>query len=141
MQVVASFVLWVLFGFATSYFAQQRGRDPRIWFFIGMFLGLIGLLLLFLLPSYAEKEEIQDMQEIHVTPTSVTTAPEEAAFKNDSPQEWYYLDSQRTQMGPMALEVLKKKWEQGDITEKSLLWCEGMENWKAINELDLFSKE
>lgn len=138
MQIVLSIILWILFGCATAYFAQQRGRDPTIWFFIGMFLGLIGLLLLFILPSYSEKESIL---EIQVTPNSVTTVPEETDLKNDNTQEWYYLDPQRTQIGPVTFNALKEKWEQGNVTKGTLLWCEGMKNWTTAGELGLFAEE
>ncbi|MGA8165319.1 MAG: DUF4339 domain-containing protein [Waddliaceae bacterium] len=138
MQILFSIILWILFGCATAYFAQQRGRDPTIWFFVGMLLGLIGLLILFILPSYSENESLQELQ---VTPDSVKTVPEETVFDYGDKQEWYYLDNQRTQIGPVTFDVLKKKWEQGNITKETFLWSEGMSNWQAVGDLGLFAEE
>lgn len=36
----------ILFGFATSYIADQKGKEKEKWFFIGFILGVIGLLII-----------------------------------------------------------------------------------------------
>ena len=57
MQLFLTITLCLLIGAATAYFANQRGRDPLVWFMVGMLLGIFGLALLFLLPPVLEGEE------------------------------------------------------------------------------------
>jgi MFS family permease len=39
----------------TSRLANRLGRNPRIWFFIGLFLPVIATFILFFLPDKSEK--------------------------------------------------------------------------------------
>jgi GYF domain 2 len=139
MSLFLSFILWLLIGIATAYFANQRGRDPFIWFIVGMFLGLLGLALLFFLPSYSSEGQLSEESEKHVE-----TSPEEPAFSDRSHEylikEWFYLDGQRQQQGPMRFEALKSVWGQGRLSIESYVWCDGMENWKKIEELPFLKK-
>lgn len=142
-----SLVLWLLLGWVTSYYAQQRGRDPLIWFLVGMFLGLIGLLLLFILPSVTndkekenssldEQDELKEgiSQTIEIQPEFIQKQPEYAI------SQWYYLDKERQQQGPVEFEELKKIWVDHQIDFLTYVWHEGMENWKKIEELpDLYN--
>ena len=41
----------LLFGSTLLYFAHQKGRNPVIWFFIGLLIGLIGCLIVWCLPK------------------------------------------------------------------------------------------
>ena len=41
----------LLSGSTLPYFANQRGRNPVIWFFVGLLLGLIGCLIVWCLPK------------------------------------------------------------------------------------------
>jgi hypothetical protein len=130
MQMLLSFVIWLLIGGATAYFAQQRGRDPFIWFMIGMFLGLLGLLLVFLLPSLEEPDQEAEGHEEHLVESQVPAKTHDYLIK-----DWFYLDALRQQQGPMRFEILKKIWEQGSISENSYVWCEGMKQWEKIENL------
>jgi len=138
MHTLITFVLWILIGMITSYFAKQRGRDPLIWFMIGMLLGLLGLILLFLLPNL-ESVGGKDQKQVNEQPPSSEPLPIEwptlepaSAIEN---KEWFYLDAQRQTQGPISFRALKAAWGEGRLLGDSLVWSEGMDNWKKIQEL------
>jgi GYF domain 2 len=139
MQLFLSITIWLMIGSATAYFANQRGRDPWKWFMIGMLLGVLGLLLLFLLPNAKEgklppavEESEYSIVELEPEPSSKT------AFDN---QDWYYYDHKKERQGPILSENLKALWKQGEVDEETFLWCEGMTEWKKLETLpDLYAK-
>lgn len=124
MEFFVVIVSWLLFGGATSYFASQRGRDPFAWFVIGMLLGILGLLLLFLLPpvgAQGEKEEPTPIKETPAVPVRLV--------------EWYYLDSNRNQVGPISFVQLTHASHDGLIKPSTLVWSQGMGQWKRVDEI------
>ncbi len=130
-------------GFATAYFARERGRDPRIWLLIGLLFGIFGLILVFILPRVEAKSADQD--EIEIFPMSSTQAEEEeeAAASPFLPRgykskTWFYLSPDHQQVGPLSFLQLAEKWELRVLTEDSFVWCEEMDEWHQIGELDLF---
>lgn len=126
MELLVVILSWLVFGGAASYFASQRGRDPFAWFMIGMLLGILGLLLLFLLPPLeSDKQETIEPEEI----APVITEPAERLT------DWFYLDKNRIQVGPVAFNALKRAWEEKEITVETLVWREGMGEWKKVAEL------
>jgi hypothetical protein len=126
MELLVVILSWLVFGGAASYFASQRGRDPFAWFMIGMLLGILGLLLLFLLPPLEnEKKEPVEPEEI----APVITEPAERLT------DWFYLDKNRIQVGPVAFNALKSAWDDKEITIETLVWREGMGEWKKVAEL------
>ncbi len=133
-QLFLTILLWLIIGSATAYYASQRGRDPLLWFMIGMMLGLLGLLLLFVLPIAVPE-----------TAETITKSSEE---KEDRPppspedlsndyliKDWYYYDNHQARQGPVRYEILKALWQSGDLTEDSFVWCEGMNEWKPIEQI------
>ena len=125
MEFFVVIVSWLLFGGAASYFASQRGRDPFAWFIIGMLLGVLGLLLLFLLPpigaSTAEKEEPMPTKEVTQPPARLV--------------EWYYLDANRAAVGPLPFSQLTKASFEGLVKSDTLVWSQGMSEWKRVDQL------
>jgi hypothetical protein len=128
MEILIVVLSWLLFGGATSYFASQRGRDPFAWFLIGMLLGILGLLLLFLLPPVNPEEADKQGEEQALAPV----VPESSPYRL---KEWFYLDQDRKQCGPFSFTMLKKGWQQGKVSSNTLVWSDGMEAWKPIEEL------
>lgn len=124
-----------MIGTATAYFANQRGRDPIVWFMVGMLLGLFGLVLLFLLPPVsAEEAAAKEMEDL-----AGESKPPEIKFpvaQHDYLiKEWFYYDQHKERQGPVKFEVLKKLWEDGNIDEETFVWAEGMANWVKIEEV------
>ena len=52
----------------------------------------------------------------------------------------YYVAIGAEQTGPFDMETLAKMVQGGSITKETLVWKEGMENWKAAGEVEEFSK-
>lgn len=143
MSYLLTITLWIFLGWITSHFAQQRGRDPLIWFFAGMFLGLIGLLLLFLLPAVSEEQEKSENVSFDREETTTGSSSQTVEIQQEpisvKPEytlhEWYYLDQERRQQGPLPFDKLKKQWTDEKITPLTYVWSQGMESWKKIEEL------
>lgn len=123
--------LWLLMGFSSAYFASQRGRNPYIWFVIGLLFGALGLIFLFLLPvitndSSDEMESDVDKEMFELTPSN----------KNHEflVKDWFYLDIEHKQQGPISFDTLKTMLAEGNIQRSSYVWSEGMVDWKKIEE-------
>lgn len=138
-SMILSLILWFLMGVAASYVASRRGRDPFLWFAIGMFLGLLGLLILVILPP-GNKEEVLQTRQLDSIETLevqelVPAKPEPYQGQDYSLKEWFCLDKTHQQQGPMRFEALQVLWSKGSVDDLSYVWCEGMDNWKRIHEL------
>lgn len=116
---------WILSGVISAYFAYRRGRNPRIWFFLGLLLGIFGFLTLFLLPSQ-RKEASEEIVETVTDPVR----PRNTSF--DRP--WFYVNIHHEQRGPIYFNELLIAWQQGDFNKDSLIWCEGMASWKKMED-------
>ena len=120
---VLTLTMWLVFGTVTAYLAQRRGKNPYLWFFIGMMLGILGLFALFFMPKLRKKAAQKDP-----TPT-VDVAPEPVQEKF-----WYYLDPDDNQFGPMSFDLLKKTYQEGSISAETYVWNEDLEDWKPFKE-------
>lgn len=127
MQVnLASIFIWIVFGCVTAYFAKNRGRNPYGWFFIGLFLGLIGLCLVFILPK---KQSIVQEEGKPITIEVIPDVPED--HKN---KFWYYLDDTNKQIGPMSFTALLRDWKEGKVRPETQVWNENLTHWKPFSE-------
>lgn len=109
--------MWFIQGLLCSYFAHRRGRNPYLWFGVGAFLGLLGIIaFLFLTPKRKKKQ---------ATPPA---APHPMTFR-----QWYYLDAEHTQQGPLPYPALITK----DLSPQTLVWNEDLTSWTPLSELSL----
>ena len=125
MQLINIILFWLFFGLLASHFAKKRGRHPLGWFFIGLSLGIIGILLLFLLPKVEKRPQ----------PPQKPLRPALPKRSESWLKMWYYLDPAHAQQGPVEFPDLIKKWRDKGIDEKSYVWGEGMKEWKRLSEL------
>jgi uncharacterized RDD family membrane protein YckC len=49
---------------------------------------------------------------------------------------WWYLDNKKVKSGPVEPEELKRLLQSGRIGLQNLVWHEGMDDWRAVSELD-----
>ena len=124
-------IIAVFWGWICCYFAQQRGRNPYGWFFLGLLFGPFPLIALFLMPV------------IEQSPPSPTEIPE-VHVSHHSPfnqYDWYYLDENRQSVGPMDFVALQELWNEQKIDEHSLVWNDTMENWKKVSDVSELKEE
>ena len=114
---------------------------PRKWFFLGLLFGIFAFALLRLLPSKrqmqlaAETAQAQpaENQNTETNPPLLTTTLEK--------RDWFYLDQDDKQQGPIDLDQLKAHKKEGVINEETLMWSEGMLDWKKLEKLSYLKTE
>ncbi len=111
-------------GALSAYLAIRQGRNPYLWFFIGIFFGLLGVLAMFFAPVKHKPKQ--------AAPQPLLLTEEIIAGPTD--KFWYYLDSAHAQKGPMSLSALNKAWKQGTITAQTFVWNEEFSDWKPLKE-------
>lgn len=142
MYPLFSVLFWLILGGACFYVAKQRGRNPTAWFAIGIVLGIIGLILLYILPSKKTLNASPSLavskgqkEEISVNPNDSAASllpPSPPSFHS---KLWYYLNEENKRYGPMSFNALNQKWIDGDIKCDTYVWNEEMSDWKLIEEL------
>lgn len=131
MTIFLTFIVWFLTGVMCGYFAFQRGRNPYVWFGLGLFFGLLGLAALFLMPALNQEgdEELEEKDPLD------DQVPAVVSEVDPSTREWFCVDKQKAQQGPMSFDALKTLWSQGIIDSTSYVWCDGMEKWEKIENM------
>jgi len=129
MQLFNLILLWLFFGFLAAFLAKRQKRNPRLWFFIGLAFGLLGVLSLFILPKKQPK------QTTPLQPSPQILPPPEVH------QLWYYIDALKKPQGPVNFRELKNLWQTSILTERSYLFSDGMEQWKKMEEFPDLVKE
>ena len=61
ITIIMGLLLLLLFAFASASIAKSKNRDQMFWFFCGLLFGLIGLIVVALLPKLEEKLEIRSL--------------------------------------------------------------------------------
>ena len=129
-NIVYSIIFALAIGLLSAYIAHRNGRNPYIWFAIGFFTGLWGLLILLFMGS---PKKGRPPKESFVEPT--LTAGEEPdtleifPLVAEGPVYWYYLDDKREQQGPLPIEELKELADKGGINADTYVWNENLPEW------------
>ena len=125
-------LLWITTGLIVANLANKKGRNPYLWFTIGTFLGILGLIiLLFISPRNQQKNYFAKKKTTIRQPLSDI---ELFFYKNPSNKLWYYLDNEHKQTGPVSLQRLNNQWKNEIINSSTYVWNEDMDNWKKIKE-------
>lgn len=108
--------------------AKERGRDPLIWFVLGILGGIFALAVLFFLPSIKKKEEKEEP-----SPQMIESLP-----VNDSLLhfDWHYIDVNKAQKGPVEIEDLHQAWEDGLVNKDCYVWHHDMSDWTKVSDVD-----
>lgn len=139
-----AFIVNAIIGAACVHFSKKKGRyDPTGWFLLGFLFGVFALAVLLLLPTKeqmqlateaeAAKAKARDNPSLALPPPVLTTTLEK--------RDWFYLDEKHAQQGPIDLTLLKEHCKSGQITDSTLMWSEGMLDWKQLKELSYLQTE
>lgn len=122
MQHITIAAFWVFFGLLTSYLAGRKGKNQFLWFFIGLFLGCLGVLAIVLAPTKPKAQKSQPPK-----PPLQDLAKRNEAWS----KMWYYMDTGHIQQGPVEFQHII----QAKLTPTTYVWGEGMAEWKKLSEL------
>ena len=121
----AAFFYFDLFSDGMGRLAARKKKGPQpnplVCFRRSFFLP--SLLLLAFLPT-------RETEAPSPTPEEKQESPSE-----EPPEVWFYLDQERSQIGPLSLSKLKRLFYRGDLTGKSLVWTPTFNEWKKIEQL------
>ncbi len=137
--LIPSILGGILFGFLCSRQAKKKNKNPLLWFQLGFLFGGVALIAFFLL-GLKEKLNSQRLAK-EAAPASksprLETAPSLEDKRNTTldTREWFYLDEENKQVGPITFELLKQEHLANKIQDKTLLWSLGMEDWKSFDQL------
>jgi hypothetical protein len=129
MDIKFQIVLALLLGAITSLSAYLRGRSPVLWFFLGTFFGIFGLIALFIMPYKTKKEE--PIKKVTPLVQGGAKMPPEL-YKDFEKWDWYYLDKEKQTQGPSCLSEMKKLFEEGVLSQDSWVWSSSLKEWKKI---------
>ena len=124
LNFFAMLALSISIGLLSAYLAAKRDKNPYVWFFIGIFCGLLGVITMFFAFPKKQKKKSPTVQE----PVF------EEILIGPSDKFWYYLDVSHVQKGPMSFSALSKAWKQGTITPQTFVWQEEFPDWKPLQE-------
>lgn len=130
MQTFISILISLTLGWSCSHFAKQRGRNPLNWFIAGLFLGILALIVLFILPiRRCRKDSHSEVLPSQKIPKLAVLSP------SHEEKLWYFLDEQKSQIGPMSFDALSRAWTEGKVRENTYVWNESMDNWQHFQEV------
>jgi len=120
----------VLTGGLAAFVAKRKEKDPLFWFFIGALFGMIGVFIVLFFPS-AKKE-----QKLAYAGPEVTEIPQSMpSLSTLISYEWYYLEADETQVGPVRFFELQEKWHDKEVHKDTLVWNSSLSDWTTISAL------
>ena len=133
LNLLWGLVLLVAIASFTAYYANRRGREPLLWFAIGLLLGIFSPLILLLLPVV--KKENGDSPRVDSPPESQDNEKVAEGMMPEEDRLWYYLDQQHQQFGPVSIVALRALWNRGRLELTHYVWTEGMEKWEKVENM------
>lgn len=144
MTLLTSALVGLIFGWVNAFIASKKGRDPLLWFVLGLFFALISLIILLVLPAVKPKKRVEGDSPfvgttIDVTPLGAKEGVTTTEIRLDSveDQSWFYLDERRQQKGPITFLQLKELFKERIVVDNTYLWSEGMSEWMPLSRLDI----
>lgn len=142
-NMLLSFILLLIIASLTAYYASRKGRNPLLWFIIGILLGIFAPLILLFFPAVKNSVTGNGMPTMTVSPPDHThqqlpqPPPTPAELKRQEEEEklWYYLDQNHQQVGPVSIVALRELWHRGQLELNNYVWTDGMEQWEKVDNL------
>jgi predicted Zn finger-like uncharacterized protein len=73
-------------------------------------------------------------RNVHDAPSSLSNGPKSATIELSVTDEWYVAIN-GVPVGPVRISELRRKAAAGAVTEESLCWQEGLEEWRPIKSI------
>ncbi len=142
-NIVMIIIFALIIACCTAYYANRKGRNPIIWFILGILLGIIAPLILLFLPTVnggrnVEKPTMSVSNPdplLRQQPPLPPPSPAELKHQEEEEKLWYYLDQQHQQMGPVSIVALRELWNTGRLNLNSYVWTNGMSQWEKVDQL------
>ena len=130
MNPILLAICWLCFGSGCAKIAKKKNRNPSTWFILGIFFGLVALVIILIL-----KPKRGTSKNISINPYLDTeTKKNDSIFQKDD-NYWYYLDNTHTQVGPMSLRALFDNYFKGKISKTTFIWNDTMKDWTKLMEI------
>ena len=146
--------IWIAIGIVCSLVAKSKGKNQYLWFFLGTFFSIIGLLVLLLLPA-KKKEKVPDIGHLSdkkmnsdaAAPLgddsfSDQTPPPAKRIKPDPSMQWHYISETEKLVeviGPISIDELRKHVINKKLPMSTYIWCEELADWTQIHEFQNMS--
>lgn len=142
-NIILSFILLLIIASLTSYYANNKGRNPFNWFVIGVLLGIFAPIILLFLPALKKEQKGNGYPTMSVSPPDPSLAhlpdsalsPEQLKVREEENKLWFYLDQRHEQVGPVSVVALRELWNRGKLELNQYVWSEGMEQWQKVEDL------
>jgi hypothetical protein len=166
IEILGNLIVGVVFGIVCALIASSRGRSPVAWFFLGLFLACIALVLVLVLPDLKQMETQLRQQELENRRLREQLAKErqvadqrhqnverrlgahDQALGLDTAEPpllanagvWYYARGNE-RLGPVAAETIRHLLQAQAIRGDTLVWREGMADWAPVRTTDEFGRD
>ncbi len=176
--LIIQLVAGVVCGIIASVMAANKGRSAIGWFFGGLFLGIIGIVVVAVLPNpkaeaaYRERVEAENRRlreqvrqermksetfrdysvrrlDVHDQALGIDTRaalpPAEGAAPQlnwpadaaapppvDASAAFWYYEMNGEAKGPVSAADVRVFLNSAQISQETLVWCEGMPQWAAL---------
>ena len=113
---------WFILGIICARMARKRGKNPYLFFSIGLLFGILGIAFLYFFGQHKKVETV--LQPTRITPTSFSL--------------WYYINQENKTCGPVSFTVLEDELRIGVLNPSTYVWSEEFDHWKQIKDLPYF---
>lgn len=105
-----------VFGLLTRAKAAKYRKNTTLWFWLGFIFGIWGFIAFYL-----------TKKTMKIAPTLPPLKP----VLNITGNAWYYSQNQKAE-GPCSAEFIKKLYENGQLSDETLVWNETLESWTDL---------
>ncbi|MFA6118548.1 MAG: DUF4339 domain-containing protein [Parachlamydiales bacterium] len=122
MNSIIILLFWLFFGITCSRIAQKKNRNRTTWFYLGVLLGIIGVIIIFFMRPIRIIKKAKEAKPV-ITDTNF----------------WYFLNEDKKQVGPISLNKLIDDYKNAKIFDETLVWNETMDNWENLKNISSIS--
>lgn len=140
MEILFTLVILFCVAWINWILAEKKGRNPHVWFIVGLFFGFLSLLILWLLPSLKQTKGESDLVPVPEPVLEIKPTSDTASHAQWASDRWYYVSLEGVQMGPIDFSLVQEMMKDNRVRPETYLWCEGMENWKRCRDLSFGQK-